>query len=604
MTVDLFFGTRGNRSGTIMVVGEAFGQEEANQQRPFAGESGRELDKMLAEAGIDTDQCFFTNLIADRPPGNDLYRWFSRTDDAKKAKEKSFNGLYPQPRVLAGLENLYRQVDTIKPQLIIGCGNYPFWAFSSNVRVANSTDPSGWKVPGGISTWRGSQLVADRGPHRTAFLPILHPASVVRNWSIRPITVHDLRVRTPLALDGLWERPNSRVYIIPPTFKETLQFLSRLHVKLERGPVEIVADLETKGKRVITCIGLLQDGVTAISIPFLKVTGHITEPVRYAAGKILGEVPDKNSVQSYWSFNEEKAIVRHLRTCLNHPNARLVGQNFLYDSQYMARWWKIVPRVSFDTMVAQHVMFPGTPKALWYLASLYCRDFYSFWKEDSKEWEEDGEELETHLRYNCDDLFYTWRVWQAQKDALVRMGMTEQFDFKMQEWQLAFEMMDKGVRIDKNVRNEMSLQVVSAAQTRQEWLEKVVPVWLRPEVSRSAKAWYKSAQQQMRLFYDIMGLKSVHHRKTGKLTADDAALIEIKLRYPELSRLVDTIAELRSLGVFQNNFLSAAIDPDDRMRCSFNPAGPETMRWSSSENAFGRGTNLQNIPKGIVRKGR
>jgi DNA polymerase-1 len=32
------------------------------------------------------------------------------------------------------------------------------------------------------------------------------------------------------------------------------------------------------------------------------------------------------------------------------------------------------------------------------------------------------------------------------------------------------------------------------------------------------------------------------------------------------------------------------------MRTSFNTAGPETFRFSSSENAFGKGGNLQNIP--------
>ena len=34
------------------------------------------------------------------------------------------------------------------------------------------------------------------------------------------------------------------------------------------------------------------------------------------------------------------------------------------------------------------------------------------------------------------------------------------------------------------------------------------------------------------------------------------------------------------------------------MRCSFNVAGTETFRWSSSKSAFDKGTNLQNIPEG------
>lgn len=40
--------------------------------------------------------------------------------------------------------------------------------------------------------------------------------------------------------------------------------------------------------------------------------------------------------------------------------------------------------------------------------------------------------------------------------------------------------------------------------------------------------------------------------------------------------------------------LNTALDADGRMRCSYNVVGSETGRWSSSANAFGRGTNLQN----------
>ena len=57
-------------------------------------------------------------------------------------------------------------------------------------------------------------------------------------------------------------------------------------------------------------------------------------------------------------------------------------------------------------------------------------------------------------------------------------------------------------------------------------------------------------------------------------------------------------AQHRSLGVFLSTFCLMPLDTDGRMRCSFNVCGTETMRFSSSENAFGTGGNLQNIPKG------
>lgn len=45
----------------------------------------------------------------------------------------------------------------------------------------------------------------------------------------------------------------------------------------------------------------------------------------------------------------------------------------------------------------------------------------------------------------------------------------------------------------------------------------------------------------------------------------------------------------------------APLDPDGRMRCSYNVCGAETGRWSSSSNAFGRGTNIQNITPSMRR---
>lgn len=47
--------------------------------------------------------------------------------------------------------------------------------------------------------------------------------------------------------------------------------------------------------------------------------------------------------------------------------------------------------------------------------------------------------------------------------------------------------------------------------------------------------------------------------------------------------------------------LRASLDADSRMRCSYNVVGTENGRWSSSENAFGRGTNLQNITASMRR---
>lgn len=47
--------------------------------------------------------------------------------------------------------------------------------------------------------------------------------------------------------------------------------------------------------------------------------------------------------------------------------------------------------------------------------------------------------------------------------------------------------------------------------------------------------------------------------------------------------------------------LRTPLDTDGRMRCSYNVVGTENGRWSSSKNAQGRGTNLQNITPSMRR---
>ena len=49
---DLFHGTSGPHDADIAVVGESYGIEEARKQKPFIGQSGGLLDKLLAGAGI------------------------------------------------------------------------------------------------------------------------------------------------------------------------------------------------------------------------------------------------------------------------------------------------------------------------------------------------------------------------------------------------------------------------------------------------------------------------------------------------------------------------------------------------------------------------
>jgi DNA polymerase len=46
-----------------MFVGEAPGQEEDTQGKPFAGQAGKVLDQALLSAGIRRSEVFITNVV-------------------------------------------------------------------------------------------------------------------------------------------------------------------------------------------------------------------------------------------------------------------------------------------------------------------------------------------------------------------------------------------------------------------------------------------------------------------------------------------------------------------------------------------------------------
>ena len=60
----------GNPRANIMFIGEAPGEIEDKTGKPFKGEAGRLLDKMLHAIQLNRENVYLTNIIFWRPPGN------------------------------------------------------------------------------------------------------------------------------------------------------------------------------------------------------------------------------------------------------------------------------------------------------------------------------------------------------------------------------------------------------------------------------------------------------------------------------------------------------------------------------------------------------
>ena len=60
----------GNPQANIMFIGEAPGEIEDKTGKPFKGEAGKLLDKMLNAIQLNRENAYLTNIIFWRPPGN------------------------------------------------------------------------------------------------------------------------------------------------------------------------------------------------------------------------------------------------------------------------------------------------------------------------------------------------------------------------------------------------------------------------------------------------------------------------------------------------------------------------------------------------------
>jgi len=416
-------------------------------------------------------------------------------------------------------------------------------------------------------------------PTNIPLLPIIHPAAIQRAWYQRPVTVHDLKARVPMARKHDW-RPIGVQAIHTPSFSDVVDQLRLWLASADdllrlNGTLRLACDIETLRRRFISVVGFSCGARQAIAIPFIKC-----------------DTAD-GAFEPYWSVAHEAIIIGLIRRILLHPAILIEGQNFIYDTQFFQYEMGVTPTVDFDTMIAQNTLFPGTPKALEYLASLYC-DYYWYWKEDAKDWNTAGN-IRQLCEYNNLDCMWTYECAGTLRMLVQQMNQQPQYDFKMRINDLCLRMMNRGINVDKTLRNKLKTDLNEVLLEFYTELEQIVP---QDMVEPGHKTrWYKSDKQTKKLFYDIFNMRIVRHSKTGKPTSGKQALMQLKRWYPEFTGLFN---RLDYAGSVENTcqVVATPLESSGRIQCSFNPAGTETHRLSSSENAFGRGTNFQNLTRG------
>jgi len=343
----------------ILIVGEAYGENEDKIKAPFVGSSGVELLRMLSEAGIVkwTDkhsslmsmywrtgkpgyvneawelcpQVQRTNVFMLRPPGNKIEALCGPRELGIRGYPPLGKSAYVRREFISELERLGEEISDLDPNLILCLGATALWALSGNAQIGK---------------YRGVTRLSTFTALDYKLLPTYHPANILRQWENRPIVLVDLMKARREAEFPEVRRPEREIWVEPSL--GDIDDFDKKYIQRAKG---LSVDIETNGE-LITCIGFAPSASLALVVPFYD-----------------GRRKDK----SYWpSVQAERGAWQLVRSILERGKPPKVFQNGLYDISFLKRTMNInVAGAEHDTMLLHHALQPESLKALGHLGSLY-----------------------------------------------------------------------------------------------------------------------------------------------------------------------------------------------------------------------------------------
>ena len=149
----------GNIHSPIMIVGEGPGQKEDELGKPFVGDAGALLNKMLKAIKIEREKIYITNVVNYRPPNN-------------RKPEKSEINRYS--------EYLKEHISIIDPQILILMGSTAMEAlFGGNKRI--SQERGQWK-----------EIIIKQKTYKSIIT--FHPAYLLRQPDQKKFSWEDLKI--------------------------------------------------------------------------------------------------------------------------------------------------------------------------------------------------------------------------------------------------------------------------------------------------------------------------------------------------------------------------------------------------------------------------
>jgi len=162
----------GNLDSRIIFVGEAPGQNEDDQGRPFVGRAGSLLSEMLERIKLKREQVWIGNVVKCRPPENRA----PMVDELRNCSPY-----------------LESQIRLINPKIIVTLGRFALEHFIKDAKISNKHGiPLVWK---------------DR-----IIYPLYHPAAALRNPQVAEILKKEFK-KIPEVMEKCEELLKNKVVV-------------------------------------------------------------------------------------------------------------------------------------------------------------------------------------------------------------------------------------------------------------------------------------------------------------------------------------------------------------------------------------------------------
>lgn len=489
------------------------------------------------------------------PTGEKLWRWLGIPRNecyvTNVRKDYAPNADPTDKEIKEVLPDLRRELEQIHPNVLILIGPAALKAVCGR---------------SGITNWRGSILESTLVPGIKC-IPTLQPAAADTTYSLRYVIDLDLRrARRESAYPDI-RRPKRTFYINPP-LDEAIALLRSLS-----NPISV--DIETLGDTV-------------------SVIGISDDPSRAICFGLVG---------SHYSTSELITILREVDVVLRSRDCQ--GQNFQFDTTRLERLGFKIPRITFDTMLAHHLLWTelgsGVKRkqgdkgidsltgkhSLAFLTSVYTDEPFYKWESDAAWAEPDlelGERFWRYWTYNCKDCCVTQEIAVKLRQELIQYDqLTYYNEHVLSLIRPIMRMQDRGLSVDLTRLNQI--------RRRLELEAGVLQCQLNQAVGFDCNV--RSGLDLKYLLVDVLKQPILKRTKKGAVSTDEDTLrtLAYKGEHTEIFRLILDIRERRTLC---SSFLNLETD-QGRYKASYLIHGTDSGRLSS--RAVGKGPQLQNIPK-------